>query len=46
MITYQCIVSGKVQGVCYRASIQEIASEAGFDGYVMNLPDGRVKARR
>jgi len=44
MITYQCIISGKVQGVYYRASIQEMASEAGFDGYVMNLPDGRVEA--
>jgi acylphosphatase len=33
MITYQCIISGKVQGVYYRASIQEMASEAGFDTY-------------
>ena len=44
MITYQCIISGKVQGVYYRASIQEMASEAGFDGYVMNLPNGTVEA--
>lgn len=44
MITYQCIISGKVQGVFYRSYIQEMASDAGFDGYVMNLSDGNVEA--
>ena len=43
-MNYQCIVSGKVQGVFYRSNIQEMASAAGFDGYVRNLPDGNVEA--
>ncbi|MBF0264212.1 MAG: acylphosphatase [Gammaproteobacteria bacterium] len=44
MISYQCIISGRVQGVYYRASVHEMASEAGFNGYVMNLPGGNVEA--
>ena len=44
MISYQCIISGKVQGVYYRSHIQEMASEAGFNGYVMNLTNGKVEA--
>ena len=43
-MNYQCIISGKVQGVYYRSYIQEMASEAGFDGYVMNLSNGDVEA--
>lgn len=43
-MTYQCIISGKVQGVFYRSYVQEMASEAGFDGYVMNLSNGDVEA--
>ncbi len=43
-MTYQCIISGKVQGVYYRSYVQEMASEAGFDGYVMNLKNGDVEA--
>ncbi len=44
MKTYRFLVSGKVQGVYYRKHIQEMAKEAGFRGYVRNLPDGRVEA--
>lgn len=43
-MTYQCLVSGKVQGVFYRSYVQKMASEAGFSGYVKNLPDGAVEA--
>jgi acylphosphatase len=43
--TVQIIVSGKVQGVCYRASAQKIARQLQIDGWVKNLPDGRVEIR-
>jgi acylphosphatase len=37
-------VSGKVQGVYFRATTREEAQERGVDGWVRNLPDGRVEA--
>ena len=37
-------VSGKVQGVYYRATTRDTAREEGVDGWVKNLDDGRVEA--
>ncbi len=36
------IVSGKVQGVFYRAATREKAEELGVNGFVRNEPDGSV----
>ncbi len=37
-------ISGQVQGVFYRAYTQAKAEELGINGWVKNLPDGRVEA--
>jgi acylphosphatase len=37
------LVSGKVQGVFYRASTREQSLALGLSGYARNLPDGRVE---
>lgn len=37
-------MSGKVQGVFYRANTRDTAREKGIDGWVKNLEDGRVEA--
>ena len=36
-------VSGKVQGVYFRANTRDTAREEGVDGWVRNLDDGRVE---
>jgi acylphosphatase len=37
-------VTGKVQGVYFRATTRDTAREQGVDGWVRNLDDGRVEA--
>ena len=43
MHVYKFNITGKVQGVFYRKTIQQMASFGQIQGYVKNLPDGSVE---
>jgi acylphosphatase len=43
MACRRCLVSGRVQGVFFRASTRQQAIALGVTGYARNLPDGRVE---
>jgi acylphosphatase len=43
MICRRSLVSGRVQGVFYRASCVRKALELGITGFARNLADGRVE---
>ena len=40
----EALISGRVQGVCYRMETERAARRIGVTGWVRNLPDGSVKA--
>ena len=41
--TFKAIVSGRVQGVFYRATAKQVAEELGISGYAKNLANGEVE---
>ncbi len=43
LVARRCIVTGRVQGVFFRASTARRASELGVRGHARNLPDGTVE---
>lgn len=43
MIAKRCVVSGKVQGVWFRASAKREADRLGVTGHARNLADGSVE---
>lgn len=43
MAAVRFLISGKVQGVFFRASARERALDLGLSGRATNLPDGRVE---
>ena len=42
--TVHVIISGKVQGVWYRASTKQMAEQIGITGWVRNTSEGDVEA--
>jgi acylphosphatase len=42
MVQYEINITGRVQGVWFRAFTQEKAKQFGIKGWVKNTPDGNV----
>lgn len=43
-VTYKVVISGRVQGVSFRASMRDAAIGYGVKGWVRNRGDGTVEA--
>lgn len=39
----RCLISGRVQGVWFRAATQQQARSLGLTGHALNMPDGSVE---
>jgi acylphosphatase len=44
VVRCRVLVSGRVQGVFFRDTCRRTAEQHGVNGWVRNLPDGRVEA--
>lgn len=44
VIRYRVLISGRVQGVFFRDTCRRVAQQHGVNGWVQNLPDGKVEA--
>jgi acylphosphatase len=44
VVRYRVLISGRVQGVFFRAACRRLAERHGVSGWVRNLPDGTVEA--
>jgi acylphosphatase len=42
LITYDILISGRVQKVGFRACVRRIATDLNITGTVINMPDGKV----
>lgn len=44
LIRARIVITGRVQGVCFRMYTEEEAKRRGLTGWVRNLPTGQVEA--
>lgn len=44
LLTIHLTISGKVQGVFYRATAKKVAEELMLKGWIRNIPDNKVEA--